>query len=158
MGDFLGDDKSEIVTSGTGGSLLMLDGNLDVVASLQDTAHAAFENRFLTPVAANDIDGDGIVEVIAVSAGWRVKEWHPVISPSAIDYATHAYLVVAGEALEEECRVLFPGNRTRTQGVRIGPGKPHCPVVDIDGDGRMEIIIGYSRSDAWIMQVVCEGD
>ena len=158
LGDFVGDSKCEIVTSGTGGRLLMLDGDLDVVASLQDTAHVGYENRFLTPVAANDIDGDGTTEVIAISAGWSVLEWHPLLQPSAVDYDSLAYVVIAGERLEEECRLLLPAGRYGARGISIGTSRSNCPVVDVDGDCRAEIIFGRGRRGASVFEIVSEGD
>jgi hypothetical protein len=158
VGDFVGDGKCEIVTGGTGGKLLMLDGNLDVVASLQDTAHVGYENRFLTPVAANDIDGDGTTEVIALSAGWSVLEWQPLQRPSDVDCDPLAYLVVAGERLEEECRLLLPAERNGERGIRIGASRGNWLVVDVDGDGRVEVLFGRGRRGSSVFEIVSEGD
>ncbi len=65
------------MTGASDGRVVAFDGDLEIVSSFQDTAHANCTGRWLMPCAANDIDGDGEVEVVCASAGWTSPGFMP---------------------------------------------------------------------------------
>ncbi len=125
VADFDGNGADEIVTGGPDGSVIMLDGDLNVVATFTDTVDFTrvpnwssrngtvpdirdieLEQLFrrVTPYAAFDIDGDGDVEILCLSTAWAHERWRAhrrnTLTPPRGD------LVVLNSALEEEARVV----------------------------------------------------
>lgn len=74
--DLDGKGKAEIVAGAPDGRIVALDGDLETVSSSGDTAHARWvarrlgaapgsdAGRHLVPCAANDLDGDGDIEIL----------------------------------------------------------------------------------------------
>lgn len=157
LADLTGDGREEIVSGGACGTLLVFDGDLNVVASCTEPAHAGYKSVRLKPLAANDLDGDGQMEIIAISFGWTMYDWRPKIAEGRVDEDSLAYLVVLDERLQEEARVLVPPVAgQRVVGGRY-PGPGTCLVVDLDGDGRNEILL-CGLGAAYVFEVVAEDD
>ncbi len=179
VADFDRDGASEIVTGGPDGSVIMLDGNLDVVAGFRDTAdftripnwassrqvvpdirEIELEQLFqrVIPLAAFDLDGDGDIETIGLSVAWAHAEWRShnreTLLPPRSD------LVVLDGRLREEARFIV---RKEDWGVDRAPFDAPASLkldvfpVDTDGDGVKEILLSAMNSGLYVFRVVPSG-
>ena len=151
VGDVDGDGDFEIVATDLNGGVSIWSHSGELVVSTgvnpafsQDDASAQDEfNRtkpgFASAPALGDLDGDGVLEIIAAASDRHLYAWHgdgnPVVGfpvllvdpakVSSIDAATH--------------RVTFtPGSEVREGGELIATPA----VADLTGDGRAEIVVG----------------
>ena len=129
VADFNGDGVSEIVTGAPTDAVIMLDGDLEVVAGFRDTVdftripnwssrrsvvpdirEVELEQLFqrLIPLAAFDLDGDGDIETVCLSVAWAHPQWR---SHNRQD--TGAAAVGPGDA----------GQRTQGRGAIRGPSE-----------------------------------
>lgn len=150
LADVTGDGSAEILTSDTHGDLFIFDGDLRVVADRADTSHAAYERRRLMPVAANDLDGDGETEIVALSSGWTVNVWNPIIARGRLEADTLSYVMVLDHDLIEEARARVTGRG----GWGRGNGRVDCLIADIDGNGTNEITLGLSADGGRVFEAV----
>jgi hypothetical protein len=177
--DLTGDGWSEIVAGAHDGTVLMLNDDLDVIASFTDTADFAREPGWTSrgatvpdvreagvrevdgcvmPLAAFDLDGDGDVEIITLSVGWAETRWSDnnlgTLTPPRSD------LVVLNSSLEEEARVVMRENE-------LGIDKPpfDAPAslkvrlypADMDGDGVRELLLSGGSRGLFVFKVVPSG-
>jgi hypothetical protein len=152
--DLTGDGREEIVVGGTRGSMYALDGGLDVVASFADTAHHGYEGRNICPVAANDIDGDGEMEILAVSLGWTIEEWNARISNGRLRTDPHRYVISLSDHLIEEARTCIIDREEDIVGFARGPGDAGAHIGDLDGDGLNELMLERGYLGAYVFEVV----
>jgi len=152
--DLDGDGRAEVVAGASGGRVVALDGDLETVASCADTAHAGCDGRWIMPCAANDLDGDGDVEVVCASAGWDSPGF--VASGRRVAWDLLSYIVVLGPSLEEEARFLVPSMGDEGRGLRLMPSHPVriASVTDTDGDGRNEIVVSSVGPGLMVLEVV----
>jgi hypothetical protein len=139
VADLDGDGKADIVTGAPDGRLLALDGALQIVADFSDTAHADSKERRVIPCAANDIDGDGDVEIVAASVGWTDPKWVPLGNETIWDPIS--YVLAFGPKLEEEMRAKVPPVGYNNRPLQHKPSAVgiFTAVLDLDDDGRNEI-------------------
>jgi len=130
-----------IATSAPHGRLLLLDEKLEVAASFADTAHAALLSKRLIPLAASDLDGDGALEIVALSTGWTDGPWSP--RGREMRWDRRSYLVILSASLEEEARVLIPAVDESGRCPRARPASVTATALvdDLNGDGRSEIVL-----------------
>ncbi len=152
--DLTGDGREEIVVGGTQSRMRAFDGALGVVATFADTAHQGYEGRNICPVAANDIDGDGEMEILAVSLGWTIEEWNVRISRGRLRTNPHRYVISVGDDLVEEARVCIIDREEDVVGFSRGPGDAGAHVGDLDGDGRNDFVIERGSLGAYVFEVV----
>ncbi|MFH1690926.1 MAG: hypothetical protein ABIE42_11955 [Candidatus Eisenbacteria bacterium] len=154
VADVCGDRRSEIVTGAPGGRLLALDGELGIVASFRDTAHRACDDSRLIPLAANDVDGDGDVEILVASVGWSSPGFVP--SGRRITWDPVSYVVSLGPGLREEARAPVSPLRDGNSALRLMPAHPSATaaVCDVEGDGRNEVLISSTSVGLIIVEVV----
>ena len=160
LADLTGDGREEIVSGGACGKLLAFDGNLNVVASYTEPAHKGYESIRMRPLAANDLDGDGRLEIVALSFGWTMHDFRPIMTEGRVEEDSLSYLVILDERLKEQARILIPPvGGLRVVGTR-DPGREMCLVADLDGDGRNEILLcGLGAAHvAYVFEVVAEDD
>jgi hypothetical protein len=157
VADLNGDGRPEIVAGAAGGRVLALDGDLETVADFADTAHAGCDGRCTMPCAANDLDGDGGVEVVCASAGWDSPAF--VASGRRIEWDPLSYVVVLGPSLEEETRFLVPSAGEERRQLRLMPSHPIriASVEDTDGDGLNEIIVSSVGPGFMALEVAQRG-
>ena len=164
IADFDADGAMEIATSGPEGRIYLLDSSLDVKHTRVDSTDLlapagspsgqSMPRRFcdsgviwrrrVVPLAATDVNGDGIPELIALHTAWH--RWDmPGVSTIMCGRGD---IVVLDGGLNEITRVEIDH---RTAGVRLPPGdhpaslKLRSFAVDIDADGVDELMIA-SRS------------
>jgi hypothetical protein len=166
VADLDGNGKAEIVAGAPNGRIVALDGDLETVSSTGDTAHARWvarrlgavpgsdAGRHLVPCAANDLDGDGEIEIVAASVGW----WSPEFVPSGrvTMWDPLSYVVVLGPALEEEARFLVPPIEGEPRPMRLIPSHPNrfTHTLDTDGDGSNEIVMWPGGPGLMVLEVV----
>ena len=179
VADFDGDGADEIVTGGPDGTVIMLDGDLNVVASFTDTVDftrvpnwssrngtvpdirdVELEQLFrrVIPYGAFDIDGDGDIETLCLSVAWAHERWRAhrrnTLTPPRGD------LVVLNSALEEEARVVI---RPEEWGIDRAPFdapaslKTNIYPADMDGDGTREILLSNSIRGLYVFKVTRAG-
>jgi hypothetical protein len=151
------DNRDEIIVGGTAGQLLVLDGELSLVTAYKDTSHRAYKARSVTPLAANDLDGDGCTEIAAVTSGWTVVEWDPKIARGTVLMDSLWHVLVLGADMSVEARATLALGEAGATGLGRGPGRPNGLVADLDGDARNEIVLGRGRHGAWVFEIVGEG-
>ncbi len=175
VADFNGDGASEIVTGGPDGSVIMLNGDLEVVAAFTDTVDftripnwshrettvpdiRAVEleqlYRRVIPLAAFDVDGDGDIEILGLSVAWAHVRWRAhnrgTLRPPRSD------IVVLDCNLKEEARVIV---RPEDWGLDYGPFdapaslKTDMYPVDMDGDGVREILLSSGIRGLYVFKV-----
>ncbi|MBD3367622.1 MAG: hypothetical protein GF405_05555 [Candidatus Eisenbacteria bacterium] len=155
LADVTGDGASEILVGESTGRLLALDGRLRTTCEGTAAEHTGFRNRHLMPLAANDLDGDGRMEVVAASVGWTIHEWNTTIRYGSIEPDSVAYLVVLDGKLRELARCETPNRKT---GWGWGLGRHGCLVADLDDSGTNEIILGPVDGALRFFELVPEGD
>jgi len=179
VADFNGDGADEIVTGGPDGSIVMLDGDLTVVASFTDTVDFTrvpnwssgngtvpdirdikLEQLFrrVIPYAAFDIDGDGDIETLCLSTAWAHERWRShrrnTLTPPRGD------LVVLDSALEEEARVVIrPAEWGLARAPFDAPASLKTDIfpVDMDGDGTREILLSNGIRGLYVFKVTHAG-
>jgi hypothetical protein len=179
VADFNGDGADEIVTGGPDGSVVMLDGDLNVVASFTDTVDFTrvpnwssrtdtvpdirdieLEQlyRRVVPYAAFDIDGDGDIEILCLSSAWAHVRWRAskrgTLTPPRGDF------VVLNGALEEEARVVIRPEEwglDRTPFDAPASLKTSIFPVDMDGDGTREILLSNGIRGLYVFKVTRAG-
>jgi hypothetical protein len=139
VADLDGDGKAETITGAPDGRLLALDGALEIVSSFSDTAHTRCKGRRVIPCAANDIDGDGDIEIVAASVGWTDPQW--VAFGNVTVWDPVSYLLAFGPELQEETRGRIPPVGTDRRPIQHKPAAVgvFSVVADLDGDGHDEI-------------------
>ncbi len=153
--DLTDDGREEIVVGGTQGRMYALDGTLAVVASFADTAHESYEGRNVCPVAANDIDGDGEMEILATSLGWTMDEWNPRMSRGRLRTDPHRYIISLGDDLVEEARTcLVEREEEDVIGLNRGPGGGSAFIGDLNDDGHNEFVLSRGHLGAYVFEVV----
>jgi hypothetical protein len=155
--DVVGDEKCEIVTGTSRGSLIVLDGNLEVVGTYRDTAHAGYQDKQLVPLVANDLDGDGSMELISLSFGWSIGWWSPRGWERVIEYDPASYIIVLSAELDEEARARLPEVDGRLPEFDGGTPPRNSAVVDLDGNGVNEIIAATNTA-LYVFGLVERGD
>jgi hypothetical protein len=154
VADLDGRGKPEIVTGASDGRLVALDGDLETMACYQDTAHANCTGRWVMPCAANDLDGDGEVEVVGASAGWNSGAFVPL--GRKLTWASLSYVIALGPRLEEEARFLVPPVDGLPRPINLAPSHPIqiASVLDTDSDGRNEIAVFSVGPGLMVLEVV----
>ena len=176
VADFDGDGYDEVVSGGPDGSAVMLNGELNVVASFQDTVdHLAIPNwtsyrrgpvpdireidleqccKRLVPLAAFDVDGDGDIETMGLWTAIADVRWRPVERGSL--FPPRADLVVLDASLREERRVII---RAQEHGLERAPAdvpaslKTNIYPADLDGDGVREILLSNANRGLLVFSV-----
>jgi len=154
--DLTGDGREDIVVGGTRGRMHVLDGALDVVASFVDTVHQGYQERSVAPVVANDIDGDGEMEILATSLGWAIEEWNVRMSRGRLVVSPDRYLISTGAGLVEEARARFLEPSAGVTGLSRGPGAAIGFIGDLNDDGHNEFVLPRNRLGAYVFEVVPE--
>ena len=175
VADFNGDGAREIVTGGPDGSVIMLDGDLEVVAGFTDTVDftripnwshpkltvpdiRAIEleqlYRRVIPLAAFDVDGDGDIETLGLSIAWAHIQWKArnrgTLRPPRAD------IVVLDSELKEEARVIV---RPEEWGLEYAPFDAPASLridiypVDMDGDGVREVLLSNGTRGLYVLKV-----
>lgn len=154
VADLDGRGKPEIVAGALDGRVVAFDGDLEIVASFQDTAHADWTGRWLMPCAAGDLDGDGEVEVVGASSGWNSGPFVP--SGRKVEWDSLSYVVTLGPRLEEEARFLVPPVDGKPSPIRVMPSHPIqiASVLDADADGSNEIVLSGVGPGLMVIEVV----
>jgi hypothetical protein len=163
VADFNNDGADEIVTGGPDGTVIMLDGALEVVGSYSDTAdftavpnwyssrdtipdirEAELEQLTLRaiPLASLDVDGDGDLEVLGLSTAFAHVRWRAhrrgTLRPPRGD------LIVLDSDLAEEARAIVRRGQFGDSDVPFdAPAslKLNIYPVDLDGDGARELLL-----------------
>ena len=179
VADFDGDGTSEIVAGAPDSSVVMLDGNLEVVAGFTDTVsfrrvpnwfnkrmvvpdirelELGYLHQRVMPLAAFDVDGDGDIETIALSTAWANVRW------SAHERATltppRGDIVVLNSRMEEEARLIIRGDDSDLRRVPFdAPAslKIDAYPVDMDGDGTRELLVSNGARGLFVLRVKPEG-
>ncbi len=161
VADFDGDGEVEIATGGPDNQIYILNASLDVECSridstdlfmpAQDPAGEYAGRRFYDcgviwrsrtmPIAASDLNGDGVAEVLALHTAWH--RW------GTPDYGTvlcgRGDIVVLNGQLEELMRASADHrtteNRTFPMDAPASMKMESFP-LDIDGDGEPELMVG----------------
>jgi len=154
LADVTSDGREEIIVGGTRGSMYALDGALDLIAEFADTSHQGYKGRNVCPVAANDIDGDGETEILALSLGWTIVEWSVRIDKGDLATDPHRYIISLGEDFMEEARACVIDREEDVVGWARGPGDSRAQIDDLDGDGVDEVLIERGRLGAYVFEVV----
>jgi len=175
VADLDGDGASEIVAGGPDGSVVMLDGSLDVVAGFVDTVDflrvpnwsstratvpdiRALEveqlYRQTMPLAAFVVDGDGDIETIALSTAWANVRWKAherrTLTPPRGD------IVILNSSMEEEARLVI---RAYEPDLRLVPFDAPASLkidaypVDMDGDGVREVLVSNGARGLYVIKV-----
>jgi len=162
IGDVNGDKLNEVVVGFDDGSLYAIRGSDGIVAW---TFHADGPIRS-SPVIA-DVDGDGVLEVIFGSddrtvyalngvdgrVTWAVRVDGPIRSRPAVadlDGDGHLEVIVTGDDARAYClegssgEVLWQSSHTEGNSPALVHSAP-C-LVDLDGDGILEIVTGCSAN------------
>lgn len=150
LADLDRDGLQEIITGDTRGRLVVYDGELGVVRATVATDHPGYERSRLRPVAANDIDGDGDIEIVALSIGWTQRAWSPVLRGPGLKMDPVSYVVILNEELEEEARAPFCAESVRGR----GPGPLNCVVADVNGDGVNDVVLGMGDDEWYVFEIV----
>ncbi|MFH1688613.1 MAG: hypothetical protein ABIE42_00065 [Candidatus Eisenbacteria bacterium] len=175
VADFNGDGAAEIVTGGPDGSVIMLDGDLEVLAGFKDTvdftripnwSHTTMTvpdiraieveqlYRRAIPLAAFDVDGDGDIETLALSVAWAHIQWRAHARATLIP--PRADIVVLDSDLREEARVVV---RPEEWGLERGPFDAPASLkidifpVDMDGDGVREVLLSNGGRGLYVFKV-----
>ncbi|MCK4409809.1 MAG: hypothetical protein KAW67_06970 [Candidatus Eisenbacteria sp.] len=175
VADFNGDGADEIVTGSPDGSVVMLDGDLNIVAGFTDTVDFTripnwssrsrtvpdirdmkLEQLFnrVIPYAAFDIDGDGDIETLCLSTAWAHVHWRASLRGTLCP--PRGDLVVLNSALEEEARVVIRPEEwglTRVPFDAPASLKTNIYPVDMDGDGTREILLSNGIRGLYVFKV-----
>jgi hypothetical protein len=152
VADVVGDGKAEVVAGGTDGRLIMFDGELNVLGAYADTTpHTGFESRRLTPLVANDVDGDGEVEVAALSTGWTIQKFRS--SHTETVYDSINILVVVDPGLRPEAQALVPPIAGAHAVHRGGQIPTNSMITDLDCDGVNEIVLVRRGTGAYVFKI-----
>ncbi len=152
--DLDGDEREEIVVGGAAGDVYALDGSLNMVASFADTAHRGYEYSSVCLAAANDIDGDGEVEILATSVGWTMLDWQAQMVNGSMVIDPYRYVISLGDDLCEEARACVVADSGRIMEVGRGPGANNAFVGDLDEDGWNELVLENYARGAYVFEVV----
>jgi hypothetical protein len=175
VADFDGDGADEIVAGGPDGAVVMLDGDLEVVAGYRDTVDFASIPNWVSkaqvvpdiraiepeqlfqrviPLAAFDLDGDGDIETIGLAVSWAHVRWRAhnreTLMPPRSD------LVVLDSRLREEARVEI---HTSDWALKTPPFDAPASIkvdvfpVDVDGDGVREVLLSASHRGLYVFRV-----
>ena len=152
--DLDGDQREEIVVGGASGYVYALDGSLNTVASFADTAHRGYDHSSVCLAAANDIDGDGEIEILVTSLGWTMVEWRTVMADGSMVIDPCRYVISLGEDLKEETRACVVDSFGRTMEVGRGPGANNAFVSDLDSDGWNELVLEHNAHGAYVFEII----
>ena len=126
------------------GSFLPLDHNLGSVEWLRQTAPGVFERITLfdglgrvADVQPADIDGDGDIDLVVGEFGWRATGHVLVLENVATDRTRPEFLA------------HYVDSRS---------GAIHVPVVDLDGDGRLDIVALLAQEHEAVVAYLNRGE
>ncbi len=166
LGDLTGDGNKEIVfvRPGAGGSVrgltaMNLDGEVLWNHGTQGKVSHGFSHEL--PVQIHDLDGDGSREVIYVSSGWirildgrtgKLVRRKQVSESLSIRSMIFADLVGVGKdknliLSDREHALLVYNEKLELIWRQLISSGSHPMVYDMDGDGRHEVLMGYSVMD-----------
>lgn len=166
LGDLTGDGNKELVfirpqSSGRLGSVTAMNLDGEVLWHYGSQSKAPVSNSLELPVQIHDLDGDGSREVIYFLEGWihildgrngkLVRRMRVPGSPQ-ITSMIFADLVGVGRdnclILSDREHLLFAYNeKLELIWTQDSPTGSHPMVYDMDGDGRHEVLMGYSVFD-----------
>lgn len=150
VADLNGDARCEIIFGGSEGRLFVLDEELEITASHEEPMRPEWENWRVTPVAANDIDGDGSVEIVAVTTAWN-RNPAPGRQAAATDDA-NSDVIVFGPDLRLEARLPLPRPVDGARVVRRGGSHAHSwMVVDVNDDGLNDIVLTSRNTGGYVL-------
>jgi len=155
--DLTGDGREDIVVGGTRGRMHVLDAALDIVSTFVDTAHQRYQERSVAPVAANDIDGDGEMEILATSLGWAIEEWNVRMYRGRLITSPDRYVIATDADLVEEARARFVEPSAGVTGLARGPGGVWGFIGDLNANGCNEFVLPRNALGAYVFEVVPEG-
>ena len=156
IADISSDGAADIAVGGSQGRVLLLDASLDTVACYRDTAHQRYESKRLVHLAAADLDGDGDLELAALSVGWTTHSFRSVGSSRSFDPLS--YVVILGPELREKARARIPvlsGVGPLT--VAGGSDPSNSMIVDLDMDGASEVVLVAPNRGTFVYRLVPEG-
>ncbi|MBN2564125.1 MAG: hypothetical protein JXB46_00280 [Candidatus Eisenbacteria bacterium] len=179
VADFDGDGIDEIVTGGPDGTVIMLDGRLDVVASWSDTVdykripnwdsslgvlpdvrEAELQQLYErdVPLGSFDIDGDGELEIVCMWTAWAHRAFRSHNRQTY--FVPRGDVVVLGSDLQEEARAIVrPGDFGIARPPSDAPAslKTQMLRADLDGDGSDEIMLSNGTRGMFVFRVTTDG-
>lgn len=179
VADFDEDGNDEIVTGGPAGTVLMLDGELELVAEWRDTVDQRRLPNWVSPrgtlpdlreadpqqcykrvvpLASCDVDGDGRKEVLGLWTAWANMVW--ASSQRGSYFAPRGDLVVLSDALEEELRASVEvGDFGTDWPPSEAPAslKTHILTADMDGDGVREVLLSHGMFGFYVYRMRAAG-
>ncbi|MBD3347871.1 MAG: hypothetical protein GF400_01595 [Candidatus Eisenbacteria bacterium] len=157
--DFDDDGRAELVSGGPDSTLYILNHSLEIERECRDPvalprrsgatagrggspAYASEWCRRLLPLGALDVDGDGGMEILAMSEGYRYVQWTAYDLDSF--YTDETHLAFFGPDLRHEGRTTLTaapfgsGAEIRDRPASL---KSHLLVEDVDADGLDEVLV-----------------
>lgn len=150
LADLNDDGTPEIIFGGSQGRLFVLDSELNTVAEYGQPGSPDWDNWRVTPIAANDMDGDGAIEIIAVSSAWNRRP-RPGRPAAALDDANNI-VTVFGPALEPEAGFPIPQPGPDACVTRRGGSHAHnWMVVDMNGDELNDVVLTSRSTGGYVI-------
>lgn len=153
LADLNGDGTPEIVSGGSDGRVIAFSGQLETLAEFADTAHVGCAERLSIPILANDLDGDGKVELAVLSNGWTLNRWNNRVDKAGYTWSRHMYLTILSSELQEEARIALPHLEGIRPKVRGGGPVPNNFALDLNGDGVNEVIL-FTNAGIYVIGLV----